>query len=455
MATDLARIETVIVVMMENRSFDHALGYLSRSGGRADVDGIKDDAWCMSQRNEGRDGAYPPYRLARLDIPDPPHDLEAIRRQLTPPPGRAEWMRGFVQSYARRRPAPDDESLVMGFYEAPDVWMLDFFAREFAICDRWFSALPTGTQPNRLMAMAGTTRRPDNAPFLLDDHRLVYDWLDDRDIPWRVYHAGSLPFFALMPRWQGVMASDLLCDALGFDARFRRFEHFDRDVASDPTLPRVLFIEPEYTDGPHWSANDDHPPTSIAKGQAFLASIYRSLVQRPDRWAGTVMIVTWDEHGGFFDHVRPLDLRTDPPDGASYAPFVTTGARVPAAIVSPFVEPGAVFHEPLDHTCLLAFIAELFAPDAPYSDAVARRSPPLSRLANALTWTEPRDDMPAPPPSVPTAPAPPPFMMDDRSPGGGDDNAVALRAATAHMIANHPESAPALLPDAAHAVEAP
>src|SRR5882672_2713432 len=310
---DLRRLETIIVVMLENRSFDHVLGYLSRPGGRMNVDGIKDDAWVAQRENPGRRGSYAPYASRRMDIVDPPHERDPIDMQIRPAPGSNVKMRGFVQSYARRRPPPDDESLVMGYYEAADVPMSDFLAQEFLICDQWFSSLPAGTQPNRLMAMAGATARDTNAPLLLTDQRLVYDWLSEHGVSWRVYHAGPLPFFSLMPRWQGAIAEGLALDLLGIHTSFRRFKHFDRDFTYEPTLPSVIFIEPEYTDGPHWNANDDHPPTSIGAGQAFVYSIYRTLLRRPDRWSKTILIITYDEHGGFFDHVEPLKLTTTAP----------------------------------------------------------------------------------------------------------------------------------------------
>jgi len=456
MPTDLAAIETIIIVVLENRSFDHVLGYLSRPGGRGDIDGIKDDPWRAVHANPGRNGTYPPYPLARLEIPDPPHERAPIDTQIRPAPGSAAWMRGFVQSYARRTPPPDDESLVMGFYESPDVPMADFFAREFLVCDKWFCSLPTGTQPNRLMATAGFTARDTNAPVLLDDQELVYDWLNRQGTTWRVYHDGPLPFFALMPRWQGEVAEGLTIDLLGIHTSFRRYERFDRDFTCEPSLPGVIFIEPEYTDGPHRDANDDHPPTSIAAGQAFLYSIYRTLLRRPDRWAMTLMVITYDEHGGFFDHVQPLALRTEAPAGKTYEAFETTGVRVPAFIVSPFVERGGVFSEPLDHTSLLALLAERFTPGVPYSDTVARRSPPLSRLAAALTRPEPRQDLPpAPqaarvvPPSVPVG------VVTGARAEGAADNARAFRAAAAATVRNNPVAAAALLPKVAYDFEAP
>ncbi len=404
MATDLQQFKTIIVVIMENRSFDHLLGYLSRPGGRPDINGIKDDVWIALQENPGRSGSYHPYPLKRVGIPDPPHERDDIAMQIQPAGGN-EGMRGFVQSYARRAPASDDESLVMGFYEASDVLMMDFLAREFLVCDQWFCSLPTGTQPNRLMAMAGIAALDQNAPVLLADQELVYDWLNRQRVSWRVYHDGPLPFFSLMPRWQGPIADGLMVDLLGMHTAFRRFEHFDRDFTYDPTLPSVIFIEPEYTDGPHEDANDDHPPTPIAAGQAFLLSIYRTLLRRPDRWARTLMVITYDEHGGFFDHERPYGLTTNAPPGFAYEPFRTTGVRVPTLLVSPFVRRGAVLSEPIDHTSLLGLLADVFTPGASYSDAVIRRVPlcDLGRWLKSrddLTLSEARRDLPLPPPAV-------------------------------------------------------
>jgi phospholipase C len=463
MATDLRRLETIIIVIMENRSFDHLLGYLSLAGGRTDVDGVKDEAWRLAHANPGTAGPVSPFALTQMGILDPPHEREPIAWQIGTASGSPGPMMGFVQSYARRRPAPDDESLVMGFYRAPHVPMADFFAREFLICDHWFSSLPTGTQPNRLMAMSGIAAREDNAQFLLTDQELVYDWLDRHAVPWRVYHDGPLPFFALMERWQPEIAKDLAVDLLGIHTKFRRYEHFDRDFRRDPTLPPVIFVEPEFTDGPHVSPNDDHPPTSIADGQKFLYSIYQTLMRRPDRWSKTLLMVTYDEHGGFFDHVSPQPIRTDPPPGCAYehGPFETTGVRVPAFLVSPFVERGRTFPELLDHTSLLGLLADRFTPGQPYSDAVARRSPPLSRLAAALTRDEPRTDLPAAPPGaqvtppqVPRAAIPP--RPETQTPGAAN-NTQAFQAAARTMVQEHPLAAAQLLPELGHFVapEAP
>ncbi len=115
MPADIRRIEHIVIVLMENRSFDHVLGYLSRPGGRPEVDGIGDDAWRAAHANPGAGASLAPFALNIEVIPDPPHERDTIAMQIGTA-GTPDTMRGFVQSYASRQPPPDDVSLVMGYY---------------------------------------------------------------------------------------------------------------------------------------------------------------------------------------------------------------------------------------------------------------------------------------------------------------------------------------------------
>lgn len=394
--TNIGQFDTIIVVMMENRSFDHLLGYLSLPEyGRHDVDGLKPE---MMNTLNGID--YPVYHLpsgeSRLPA-DPPHERQYITIQLlgsptangaieTPPPYP---MSGFLESYSQT-PNVDVKSfpLPMGYHVGSELPAANFFAQQYCICDRWFAPIPTGTQPNRLMAMSGETLHDVNQKLILPRQKLVYDWLTENNIRWRVYHQG-IPFFMLMEGWH--------LKAL-INRHFRGFDEFQSDVAleSDDTFPEVIFIEPRYADAPHVEApNDDHPPTPIINGQHFLLKIYSDLVGNPNRWSKTVMIVTYDENGGFFDHVSPLEIVTNPPASATYLPFLSTGPRVPGIIISSFVEPGSVYHGDLDHTSILKLIAKRFG-DGHYSPAVDAR--PVRDLTEAFTRDVPReeDDPPMP-----------------------------------------------------------
>jgi phospholipase C len=437
MASVLDLFDTIVVVLMENRSFDHMLGYLNLSGaGRISLEGLQADPVWLQQH---ADSGIAPFEFAQQEIDDPPHEQATIALQIGRPstPGGPCPMDGFVESYRKRQPTPTDERLVMGYYTAPWVPTFDFFAHHFTVCDHWFASLPTGTQANRLMAMGGETTIIDNAGLFLPDQPLVYDWLSDKGVSWCAYQGGSyLPFFALMPKWQNEIAVSLAHDLLVPHAhpRFRRFSNFAADWTTEQNMPSVIFIEPEYTDGPHTVANDDHPPTGVTQGQAFLAEIYSALIANPARWARTVLIITYDEHGGFYDHVPPLDIPTPLAGHGATPVFQTTGVRVPGFVISPLVEPGTVYPGPLDHTSILQFIADKFGGGF-YSVPVYNRQPALSKLSAALTRATPRTDR-VEPPSVeagqvftPQAPA--------RAPGA-NANAAAFQLAAKKIVADHP-----------------
>jgi phospholipase C len=325
----------------------------------------------------------------------------------------------------------------MGHYSAELVPTFDFFARNYTVCDHWFASLPTGTQANRLMAMSGTTSIVDNAPLLLRDQPLVYDWLTDHNVHWCAYQSGHfLPFFTLMPRWLDEIANDLVLDALVPHAhpRFRRYQNFARDWLHEQNMPSVMFIEPEYTDGPHALPNDDHPPTRVTPGQAFLSDIYTALIANPVRWARTLLIVTYDEHGGFYDHVLPLNIPTQIPGHGPTAVFATTGVRVPGFLISPLVDPCSVYQRPLDHTSILQFLSDKFGVGT-YSAPVSERQGSLSPLRDAITRSTARTDTPLPPVvDAPRAVAP---AVPQRA-AGANANAAAFRLAARKIIADHP-----------------
>jgi len=380
----LADIDHIVIVIMENRSFDHMLGYLSLPGpGRLPVEGFGAGTWLDTHANLHAGVAY---RSALLDpalqvIDDPPHGWAAIQGQITTPAQGGGRMGGFVESYACRNPLPSPEHLkqVMGYYGRDAVPVFDFFAHNYVVCDHWFAALPAGTQPNRLMAMAGESKLADNASLFLPDQDLVYDWLNRNGVEWCAYQwGGYFPFFSLNRRWlPQILGSLTLTPGSG---QFRRYSHFAASWAAKKAMPSVIFIEPEYGDGPHSAPNDDHPPTGVAQGQAFLADIYTTLISNRARWAKTMMIVTYDEHGGFFDHVPPIDMVTQ----AGNQTFATTGVRVPAFVISPQVNAGQVFNANLDHTSLLELMAEKFTPGHGYSLAVNARQGSLDRLSRLL-----------------------------------------------------------------------
>lgn len=438
MANSLDLIDTIVFVMLENRSFDHILGYLSLPpSNRADVEGLKGDSlWLAQYANPAAGGqSYGPAYLPNPDkklVTDPPHERSNIATQLGAPMNGVYPMNGFVQSC----PAldPDTQSpLVMGYYQAEEVPTADFFARHFTICDHWFASLPAGTQPNRLMSMSGYSDIDVNQD-LLPSQKLVYQWLDEHNIRWKVYHDG-IPFFTMM-------ASDL--EEQLFDGHFQSYNEFriDNKSMAVKDFPQVVFIEPRYTNAPHLeNPTDDHAPTPITFGQGFLKQIYSDLTANPDRWKRTLMVVTYDEHGGFFDHVSPPS--TSPAAGKNYSanPFLTTGVRVPAFLISPLAEAGKVFSGAMDHTSVLKLIAQKFG-NGSYSDAVDQRQiagRPPADIAQALTLSTPRADIPLPD-------AQNVGFTPDNGPGT-DPVAQAFQGAYGRLMQNQPNKMEARFPD--------
>jgi phospholipase C len=397
MPPDLKLIKTIVVVMMENRSFDHLLGYLSLPPfSWNNVDGLRDDSNWQTKASSSFGGSlYAPFVLTDpydLMVGDPPHEWQQIATQMGNSTGGSFSMNGFVTNYNTVNPVkPGDKPPVMGYFTPDQVPVTDFFAQNYAVCDRWFSSLPAGTQPNRLIAMSGFTNIAVNT-FPLPDQTLVYDWLKTNNVRWRVYHQG-MPFFAMMLRW----IPDILQET-----HFRPLRQLYDDVQNeDPdTFPEVIFIEPTYTDAPHLGpSSDDHAPSAVKGGQEFLLEAYRAMSLNPDIWGGTVMVVTYDEHGGFFDHVSPPVLETQPPPGANYTDaFKTLGVRVPGFVLSPFVKPKTVFNGVLDHTSILKFIAQKFGKGQPYSDLVEQRN--VGSVLDVLNLDTPREDIPSAPPLI-------------------------------------------------------
>jgi phospholipase C len=396
----LDRVDTIVIVMMESRSFDHLLGTLCQPqfGGRTDIDGVKSvlDPNCANRAGDGT-LAFP---FIMRDAPltnDLPHERDFVAIQLAPSKiTGGPTMTGFVEAYEKatgtsgvNNPPP------MALLTPADLPTTSFLAREYAVCDRWFAPIPASTQPNRLMAISGFTQRDVTISGLLPDQHTLFQWLDAHQIRWRVYSAG-LSFFTLMPK----MWPELLTP------RFRRLADLSFDIVheADDTRPQVIVIEPDYDDTPvHLSGHacDNHPPLPMSFGEAFLRQVYEALTSNPGAWQRTVMIVTYDEHGGFHDHVAPLPVHCPPPPGADYPPFETTGVRVPTVVASPLVQRGVAKHENLDHTSILALLAERFGqPGEIYSAEVAARTTAgIASVSAVLDSGPPRTDVPRIPPT--------------------------------------------------------
>ncbi len=365
MAKDLSQITQIVIVMMENRSFDHMLGYLAfPEFGHPlanEIDGVP-----QAMQRYWQEPCLPRPLEDPILSPDPPHERTCIATQIA----RGQ-MNGFVTSYRDYLVASNllDGARIDGVMEYCTSYYVpttDFLAKNFTICDRWFASLPASTLPNRLFASSGYAMRdvtPDGplaefASFLRGKPQpLVFDWLLARKevVPWRVYHQGM----SFYEQWLGSLPAIISPPANYFDLT-QLADHARGDL-----LPGVTFIEPLYQDDlrrDELRATDDHPPASLWGGQTFLKIVYEAIAASPN-WKNTLLIVTYDEHGSFFDHVEPQPIPAPMPAGARYQiplGFETTGLRVPTIVISPFVKKGGVCHTVFDHTSILKLLGEKY-----------------------------------------------------------------------------------------------
>ena len=407
-------IEHVVLVIFENRSFDHLLGWMGhpKYGGNPAIAGLRGNVdpstGAIDNDDYENDGVGFPFQPYFVDadgsfLSDLPHGRDEVTTQMAWDRGHQKWtMQGFSESFFNNNPnmgignpKPPENLRMLGPSAAP---MTAFLARNYCVCDHWFTPIPTDTHPNRFMALAGYSKIDQTqGGFPEPNHRLVSDWATDANVPWRFY-SQDFSFNSLI--------LDRLSSTLTDLDHYRRFNEFARDYQDlTETFPALTIIEPGFADDPFVSAPDDnHPPFPMGPGENFLLQIYQALcgtAAARTRWQKTMLVVYYDEHGGFFDHVPPLSVATPcgkDPGETQWAAFTTTGPRVPAIVASPLVEPGSVYSGNLDHTSVLRFLAERFS-KAPYSDRVTARhaSGVLKSLGEVLTLTTPRDNTPVPP----------------------------------------------------------
>ncbi|WP_233889041.1 alkaline phosphatase family protein [Paraburkholderia flagellata] len=397
----MQNIKHVVVVMFENRSFDTMLGGLYANGGspthflpaasaEQPFDGLK-AGLSNPTRAGGTIAATIPASTATLPDPDPQETFANVRIQLLGNATGAAPMSGFVQDYETT--ATTDASQVMQCHSPDQLKVLSTLAREYAVSDAWFASVPSQTWPNRAFAHAGTSNgHVDNGsppdPFEWQV-RTIFNVMSDVDASWAVYSA------ALVAPSLTLTMFPTLWDPK-YKANFQRFGNFV-SACQNNTLPQYSFIEPRFLLDP----NDQHPPHDVYAGESFLYDIWNAVSTSP-AWPETLLVITYDEHGGTYDHVLP-PANAVAPDAASNPgdqnfAFDSFGVRVPAVVVSPYIAPGTVFRStnatPYDHTSILATLRD-WLDIAPADMLASQRVAAAPTLAPLLTLDTPRADLPA------------------------------------------------------------
>jgi len=413
------KIEHVFVLMLENRSFDHMLGFSGIEGG---IDPLGDPTdfnrgFSTALGNTASDGTtvnvgHPAdYYLKGIDD-DPGHEFKQTLVALCwqygdtslptydpvvgyPPIHNS----GFVKNYE----GAADPRRIMSCFERRQLPVINALAREFAVCDQWFSSLPGPTWPNRFFLLAASSGGLDGSPSTLDvvtsttvegyrfSNGTIFDLLDQYCIPWRIFEGDEFPVsFAI---------SGMNLNAL--QGRFKDFEDFRSEVNKDSFSEKFVFIEPKYgahgfdVGGPGDFAcgNSMHPLDDVTRGERLIKNVYETIRNSPHR-ENSLLIITFDEHGGFYDHVEPPPA-VPPGDTITEAysqfgfEFDRLGVRVPALVISPYIERGVVDHSVYDQTSMLATVERLYG-----LPSLTERDKEADDLLKLLTRMTPRADAP-------------------------------------------------------------
>jgi phospholipase C len=331
----LDNLKHLVVLMMENRSFDHMLGSLGAVNSNIDVYpptySNPDTAG-----NEIRPEAKAKYQ-GQLD-PDPNHDFAPVNEQIFNGTQSAE-MRGFVRSYFKQRKDLNSSHRIMYHFKREQLPVLTTLALEYALFNRWFASIPGPTLCNRAFAHYGTS-------FGHVGMELNYLGVPIHSIYQRIIAGGKTAKLYYFDRASSTLELiNLLQDQPQI---FATYEQFLADCKAG-ALPDYSFVEPNYSDHDNLIASDQHPDHHVGEGERFIASIYMAIKSNPILWQTTALLITYDEHGGTFDHVPPPNCTPDgfvaPKEktgtGQPFA-FDRLGVRVPAVLVSPWVPKGTL-----------------------------------------------------------------------------------------------------------------
>ncbi len=466
------RIEHMVVLMMENHSFDHLLGFLTHND--PEVGNLQRDQYWNVDRDGRRVG------ISKDGLPigmDPDHSREGVLVQVEPYRGVPNG--GFVRSYEATGADAAEARKVMELLD-PEVQcpVLATLAKEFAVCPSWFSSVRGATWPNRNFAHAATSDDESNIVFGFYHDATVFELLADAGASWHVYYDGTPQVWCFPRLWRPRVLLDLVLDRNPRIGNWYRFERFLEHVRKH-RLPTYSFIEPAHNRlfsraGMPRQTNSQHPHNNRENSEDFIAGerlirqVYEALRAEPELFAKTLFLITYDEHGGLYDHVEPpeaqppgdvrsrhwtrrvgrfvtrayrwlrrLPVARDPDD------FRRLGVRVPAVAVSPWIDQQTVLRSPdgrpFDHASVPATLRACFVPDRPPLTARDAAAPTFHHLVTESPLSAPRpnaeDDNPhglAPLPDLRTVqlqvvgPPDDVMMVSTRSPSDLDKDLVAL-----------------------------
>jgi phospholipase C len=401
-----ANIQNVFVLMLENRAFDHMLGYSAITGTDAESgQPTKINGLAGNESNSYNGQPYGVSPSAGFVMPaDPCHEFTDVIQQLcgpgvTYPPGGPYppiVNSGFVASYAATG-GQDRPGEIMKCFTSTSLPVLHALAGEFVVCDNWHASMPGATWPNRFFVHAASSGGLDHSPTSAEivlweslngfsfQHGTIFDAMKAKNVSRRLYAGDDFPMVSAL---KGIALEDI-----------RPYYLFAQDLAQQSYPFSYTFIEPSYnvlTD--YKGSTSQHPLDDVTRGEMLIKATYEAIRNSP-RWNNSLLIITWDEHGGFYDHAVPPPAVAPGDTQAAHNKFGFNfeqyGPRVPAIVVSPLIPRNIVDHRLYDHASIPATLEAIFE-----LNALTRRDAAANKLTSLISLSVPRTDAPA------TLPAP-------------------------------------------------
>jgi len=401
----LSNIQHIVVLMLENRSFDHMLGFLYADQGNKSSTGQPFEGLIGTESNPDANGK--PFTVFKINATDknayfmpgadPGEGYAATNSELfgsvdAPNPPVAT-NQGFIKDFAYTLgwqsktkgwsilPGTVPQN-IMGIFTPEMLPVLSGLARGYAVCDHWYSSVPTETLPNRAFANAATSQGHMNDNTKSFTVQSIFGLMSQHGLSWAIYGYDKSPLTPL--NFPDTTSKSVPKSNFGLFTDFQA-------AAAAGKLPSYSFLEPDWGT----TGNSQHPNYDVALGEQFIHDVYYALLNGK-AWNQTLLIVTYDEHGGCYDHVAPPSGAVPPDDsqGEYDFDFKRFGIRVPAVLVSPFIAPGTVFRvpdgtTPIDHTSLLKTVEKRWG-----LPALTARDAAAPDLGDVLTLDTPRSDDP-------------------------------------------------------------
>lgn len=392
-------LKHIFVLVLENRSFDHMLGFSGITGTDAKTGEPTSINGLTGNESNSHNGVE--YKVIRgapdVSPLDPGHGFGSVLEQLCGPgssyPSRGAYPAinnsGFAANYAKKD--PNDPAGAMRCFTPDQLPVITQLAREFVVCDNWFCSMPGPTEPNRWFIHAADADVYDGSPTEYEiaksqtnpwggfefKNGSIFAHLDKHDVKWRIYACDSFP-----------NVSEL--DGISRTWEVDEFEDFLEDIKSADYDAGYTFIEPSYDVFDHFrGGNSQHPLGSAKAGEMLIKRTYEALRASPN-WDSSMLIVTYDEHGGYYDHVAPPPAKATGHIGRDHGfTFEQSGPRVPAIVISPLAPKNLIDHRHYEHSSIISTLIDVFK-----MGPLTPRSSATSGLKHLAYLDAPRDDAP-------------------------------------------------------------